>query len=248
MKICWNIKKSIKTNVKVTKGEEIMKVGYAILYEDGELVISKNHTILLKKIAINYGEFEDTDVPWKNEIEKIEKVQILDQVKSNCMKAWFIDCLNLITLINFKDLDTSDCTDFSEMFYNCQSLQELNELQNWNVSNGTDFTYMFAYCESLQDLNELQTWDISNGTNFSYMFAFCLSLQDLNELQTWDISNGTEFLDMFYNCKSLEEISLSDTLNILTIEMFELCNPKLKIHWKNHIYTYADLLEYQTIY
>ena len=221
MKICWNIKKSIKTNVKVTKGEEIMKVGYAILYEDGELVISKNHTLLQKRIIKDYGEFEDTDVPWKNEIEKIEKVQILDQVKSNCMKAWFIDCLNLTTLINFKDLDTSDCTDFSEMFYNCQSLQELNELQNWNVSNGTDFTYMFAYCESLQDLNELQTWDISNGT---------------------------EFLDMFYNCKSLAEISLSDTLNILTIEMFELCNPKLKIHWKNHIYTYADLLEYQTIY
>ena len=172
-------------------------------------------------MSVFVTEFEDTDVPWKNEIEKIEKVQILDQVKSNCMKAWFIDCLNLTTLINFKDLDTSDCTDFSEMFYNCQSLQELNELQNWNVSNGTDFTYMFAYCESLQDLNELQTWDISNGT---------------------------EFLDMFYNCKSLEEISLSDTLNILTIEMFELCNPKLKIHWKNHIYTYADLLEYQTIY
>ena len=27
-----------------------MKVGYAVLYEDGELVISKNHTLLQKKI------------------------------------------------------------------------------------------------------------------------------------------------------------------------------------------------------
>lgn len=53
---------------------------------------------------------------------------------------------------------------------------------------------------------------------------------------------------MFNNCKSLQEISLSNILDILTKEMFELCNPKLKIYWKNHIYTYADLLEYQTIY
>ena len=30
-----------------------MKVGYAILYEDGELVISKNHQLLNKKIINN---------------------------------------------------------------------------------------------------------------------------------------------------------------------------------------------------
>ena len=31
-----------------------MKVGYAVLYEDGELVISKNHTILPKPIFKDY--------------------------------------------------------------------------------------------------------------------------------------------------------------------------------------------------
>ena len=225
-----------------------MKVGYAVLYIDGTLVISKNHTLLQKNIIKDYGEFEDTNVSWKKESSQIKKVQILDQIKSNCMKKWFEGCFNLITLIDFKNLDVSDCTDFSFMFTYCELLKDLNALQNWNVSNSTNFSRMFSDCESLQDLNGLQTWNVSNGTNFSYMFAFCLSLQDLNELQTWNISNGTEFLDMFYHCKSLEEISLSDTLNILTKEMFELCNPKLKIYWKNHIYRYEDLLEYQTIY
>ena len=28
--------------------------------------------------------------------------------------------------------------------------------------------------------------------------------------------------------------------------MFEYCNPKLKIHWKDKIYTYDDLIEYGT--
>ena len=119
-----------------------MKVGYAVLYEDGELVISKNHTILSKKIEIDYGKFEDTLVPWKNELEKIDKVQILDQVKSNYMRKWFKECINLTKLINFKNLDVSDCKDFSCVFGNCKSLQDLNGLQNWNVENGTDFSYM----------------------------------------------------------------------------------------------------------
>ena len=198
-----------------------MKVGYAILYTDGELVISKNHTVLRKKIIKDYGEFEDTNIHWKNETSKIKKVQILDQIKSNCVKEWFKGCINLTTLINFKNLDVSDCVDFSKMF---------------------------SYCESLQNLNELQTWNVSNGENFSFMFFSCESLQNLNELQHWNVSNGTDFSYIFYHCNSLEEILLSNTFKNLTKEMFELCNPKLKIHWKKYTYTYADLLEYEKIY
>ena len=171
-----------------------MKVGYAVLYEDGELVISKNHTLLQKKIIKDYGEFEDTNVPWKNESSQIKRVQILDQVKSTCMREWFKMCNNLTTLLDFQNLDVSDCTDFSYMFQDCNSLQDLNELQNLNVSNGTDFSYIF------------------------------------------------------YHCNSLEEILLSNTFKNLTKEMFKICNPNLKIHWKNHIYLYDDLLEYGKIY
>ena len=52
-----------------------MKVGYAILYDDGELVISKNHTILSKTIDIDYGEFEDDDFnsPWYSDSKKNKK-------------------------------------------------------------------------------------------------------------------------------------------------------------------------------
>ena len=252
-----------------------MKIGYAVLYTDGELVISKNHTLLQKKIIKDYDVFEDISVPWEDESSQIKKVQILNQIKSNCMNRWFIDCLNLTTLINFKNLDVSDCTDFSRMFYNCQSLQAINELQDWNVSNGIYFSFMFYHCNSLQDINELTNWNVSNGIDFSSMFAACDSLQNLNGLQNWNVSNSMDFSFMFHNCQSLqnvnglqnwnvsncvdfsgmfyycnslEEILLSNTLDILTKDMFYQCNPKLKIHWKKHTYTYADLLEYEKIY
>ena len=253
-----------------------MKVGYVVLYEDGELVISKNHTLLQKKIIKDYCEFEDTDVPWKNnDFYKIKKIRILDQVRTMYMSDWFKDCINLTTLINFKNLDVSDCTDFSYVFYNCNSLKTLKELENWNVSNGTDMNSMFSGCTLLQDLNGLQNWNVSDCTDFSYMFYNCESLQDVNELRKWNVSNGKYFSYMFYNCESLQNINslenwnisnmkdvscmfeyceslqsilLSNTLDILSKDMFYNCNPTLKIHWKNHIYTYADLLEYQTIY
>ena len=166
-----------------------MKIGYAILYANGELVISKNHTILSKKIYKDYGAFEDISVPWRNDSKRINKVNILDQVKSNCMKEWFDDCTNLTSLIDFTNLDVSDCTDFLGMFYSCRSLQDISALASWNVSNGKNFSQMFRSCTSLQN------------------------------------------------------ISLQNTLRYLNKEMFEDCNPNLKIRWKDrNIKTYKDEL------
>ena len=160
-----------------------MKVGYAVLYDNGELVISQSHTILSKKIYKDYGEFEDTSVPWKNESKNINKIKILDQVKSNCMQEWFDDCTNLTSLIDFTNLDISDCEDFSFMFYNCISLQDISALESWNVSNGTDFSRMFSSCTALQDISALESWNVSNGTDFSCMFYSCRSLQDISALE-----------------------------------------------------------------
>ena len=107
---------------------------------------------------------------------------------------------------------------------------------------------MFHNCQSLQAINELLNWNVSNGIYFSSMFASCKLLQDLNGSQNWNVSNGVDFSGMFYHCNALEEILLSNTLEILTKDMFYQCNPKLKIHWNGHTYTYADLLEYEKIY
>ena len=200
-----------------------MKVGYAILYDDGELVISKNHTILSKTIDIDYGEFEDDDFnsPWYSDSKKIKKVRILGNVKSNCMNSWFYNCENLTTLIDFSYLDVSECTDFLGMFCGCKSLEKISTLQNWNVSNGQNFSGMFSYCVGLKDLDTLENWNVSNGRNFSKMFSYC---------------------------DSLEEISLPNTLRYLDKNMFKYCNQNFKIRWKQYLYTYADLLEYKTIY
>lgn len=196
-----------------------MIVGYAVLYEDGELVISKEHTVLQKKIERDYGQFEERNVLWKNDNEKIKTVRILNQVKSNYMNAWFENCVNLTTLLDFQNLDVSDCKNFAGVFLNCMSLINISSLKNWNVSSGKTFVWMFSFCLSLRDISSLSNWNVFKGKYINGMFRYCFNLK---------------------------KIYLPNTLKNLNSEMFDGCNPKLKIHWKDKIYTYDDLLEYKT--
>ena len=159
-----------------------MKVGYVILYEDGTLTISKEHTILQKPIYKDYDEFDDTDIPWKNDHTEIKIVRIIGQVKSNDMSAWFEDCYNLTTLINFQNLDVSNCENFAHLFFKCCVLVDILSLKAWNVSNGKKFFGMFYKCSSLKDISVLQNWDVSNGKEFHYMFEYCYSLKNISAL------------------------------------------------------------------
>lgn len=222
-----------------------MIVGYAVLYEDGELVISKEHTVLQKKIERDYGQFEERNVLWKNDNEKIKTVRILNQVKSNYMNAWFENCVNLTTLLDFQNLDVSDCKNFAGVFLNCMSLINISSLKNWNVSSGKTFAWMFSFCLSLRDISSLSNWNVFKGKYFSYMFGHCESLLDITSFDSWNISYNVDVEGMFENCINLKEIYLSHTLKKLNLDMFEDCNSNLRIHWKDKIYTYDDLLEYQ---
>ena len=63
-------------------------------------------------------------------------------------------------------------------------------------------------------------------------------------MQNWDVLNGIGFSGMFAYCENLIEIHLPSTLNQLEHGIFDHCNPNLKIHLKEHVYTYEDLFEY----
>lgn len=179
--------------------------------------------------------------------KKIKQVRILNQIKSNYMCSWFEACYNLTTLIDFQNLDVSDCENFASVFLNCMSLINISSLKNWNVSSGKTFAWMFSFCLSLRDISSLSNWNVSKGKYFSYMFSECKSLLDITLFVSWNTSYNVDVEGMFENCSNLKEIYLSDTLKNLNLDMFEDCNSNLKIHWKNKIYTYEDVFKYKII-
>lgn len=249
-----------------------MIIGYVTLYFNGELVISKNPISLNLPIRIDFGKFDENNVPWKNHYSQklIESVRIFEKISPNSMYKWFDNCYNLKSLIDFENLDVSNCFDFSYLFNNCFHLIDISGLCTWNVSNGRYFNNMFSYCLELKDISILNNWNVSNGETFSNMFNNCSQLKEIN-LNNWNVLNGkrfhaifsecsnlcivniskwnmshVEYFDyMFLSCENLKEIWLPDTITLLSEKTFNLCNKNLKIHWRNKIYTYADLIEYQ---
>lgn len=105
-------------------------------------------------------------------------------------------------LKNIYNLDTSNTTNFNEMFSGCIRLQQIPEI---DTSKGTNFRYMFYKCYNITSLPQL---DISSGTDFMFMFSECSALESIPELNA---PNGTNFSNMFYSCSSLKSASLLNT-------------------------------------
>ena len=213
----WNLKDSatktdmfettygtIKNSININKNEID-----AILYSDGELVLSNFKIKPKKEIEQKFYKINPNAYPWSGNAfsEKITTVSILDEIKPSTCKYMFLNCVNLKTLNNFEKFYTSNVLSFNSMFYLCTSLTDISSLKNWNVSNGTDFNNMFKSCTSLTDISSLKNWNVSNGTNFAGMFFNCTSLTDISSLKNWNVSNCTNFASMFENCTSLTDIS-----------------------------------------
>ena len=84
---------------------------------------------------------------------------------------------NYFTNLIFKDVDTSNVTNMSDMFNYCRKLTSLN-LSGCDTSNVTYMNRMFYYCIFLNYL-DLSGWDTSNVTEMSSMFYKCSDLKTI---------------------------------------------------------------------
>ena len=115
--------------------------------------------------------------------------------------ALFKGCLN--TTIDHLDwIDTSQATDFMDMFANSIHLQEV-DLSTWNTSNVTRTTNMFYGCNFVEKIN-LIGWDVSNLESCTDMFNSCSQLIeiDVTDDSDWltDAPNLSDSGGMFSDC------------------------------------------------
>ena len=111
---------------------------------------------------------------------------------------WSYFCANRPDLAaKLKYSDTSNGTNFSNMFRDCKELTSIPAL---DTSKGTGFSNMFSSCSALTTIPALDT---SNGTSFSNMFYEC---RELTTIPALDTSKGTSFSYKFYECRKLTTI------------------------------------------
>ena len=126
----------------------------------------------------------------------------------------FAGCINLTTVHNMENWDTSNVTIMAGMFQNCKNLISL-DLSNFNTNNVTSMSNMFCGCNNLITL-DLSSFNTSNVTNMREMFYDCTKLTALN-ISNFDMTNITAPRGMFGNCNALHTIRLdncnNDTIN-----------------------------------
>ena len=110
---------------------------------------------------------------------------------------------NRFTADELAKLNTSNGTNFKNMFDNCKAL---TTIPNLDTSKGTNFYSMFNQGTALTSIPNLDT---SNGTNFSFMFNNCRVLTTISKL---NLSKATNLSGTFQYCLALENITFEGTI------------------------------------
>ena len=109
----------------------------------------------------------------------------------------FNDCGNLV-YVDMSDIDTSNVTEFSQLFERCYSLEKIDGLDQWDTSKAGTFTEMFLGCSALKEL-DLSTFDTRVAydnyydTNNSYSNAFRPFSSDMNSLVKLIVSDKISY-------------------------------------------------------
>ena len=153
----------------------------------------------------------------------VEKIDFKNINTSNVvdMSNMFIYCANLKRL-DASGFNTSNVEDMSNMFFNCARLTSL-DVSNFNTSNVTDMNNMFAGCSDMTSLTLGVNFNTSNVTNMADMFNGCSSLTNL-DVKQFDTSKVTNMSQMFNNCKDLTTLDLSNFNTSQVTDMSSMFN------------------------
>ena len=211
---------------------------YCIYYADGEMTISQNEIEPEEfRSVVNKG-FYVRPYYCTTEMTSVRFVGVVKPKHCNSLFGSEMDsecCTQLTEIKNIKNLDISDCTDFSYMFAGCESLTSL-DVSHFDTSKVTDMNAMFFDCQNLTNLDvsnfdtskvenmrnmfnsckalislDLSGWNTGKVTDISQMFAYCTNLTSL-DLSGWNTGNVTDMYNMFGICDNLKSITAPSTV------------------------------------
>lgn len=182
------------------------------LFADGTLIINGDRDLLPQYKAEHgsltaeylggpYNFTREFDVPWYSRRQQVKKAEFGTPYKPTSLAYTFAGLENM-TEVDLTNLDSSECTDFSNMFYYCFKLQAIDATKI-DVTNGVNFRGMFLDCWEIQVL-DCSGWDTSNGENFQAMFYDCVELRTIYAKPTFVTPQDAYMTNtMFSICQNL---------------------------------------------
>ncbi len=165
-------------------------------------------------------------------LQDIEKV-VYDEscaMSDGLYDVWYCSGMNNLTSIEgLEYFDTSNMTDFSNMFKGCESLASL-DLSTFDTRKATNMSYMFYGCKMLDNLTLGENFSTANVTNMSYMLGdgcFINALQTVLHHENFSTENVTNMQGMFTNIQGTNVLDLSrfNTAKVTNMtSMFDGCS------------------------
>lgn len=189
--------------------------------------------------GVRYTNFESTVytgmnyVPWTANRTKIKKVVFKDYIKPAATAFWFMNCTNLVTVVDAKYLDTSLVTTMNSMFSGCSKLTSV-DVSDWDTSLVTNMRFMFNMCQKLSML-DVSHWDTSKVTDMCFLFDNMRSMTTI-DVSNFDTGSVTNMGCMFSECHNLKSVDISgfDTSKVQNFSnMFWFCKNLNSVDFSN---------------
>lgn len=189
----------------------LMTDAYALLYQDGSLVIQIGDEAdtdkgEVKVWLLSENVSSSSEWPWNDCRGDIHSVRFADPVSLNTTSWMFGDC-DALTSFDGTNLDVGAVKDMSFMFYNCPLLTELKGLGGWDVSQVITMNSMFWLCAALADVSGIRDWNVSSVADMSSMFQESGLVSA--DLSRWETDSLTDVSYLFSECAYLRSVDLT---------------------------------------
>ena len=175
----------------------------------GPIPDSKTGMVDLSRYAKNYIKdyYSISEIPQEN-LDYLNS-----NLKSSSMSFMFSDASSFVgfDFVNIPKLniDTSHCTNMSNMFNRCEKLTNV-DLSEFDTSNCYNMYGMFGDCASLENL-DLSNFDTSKVWNFLAMFSDCSKLKNIDGIiDMASCSDSSNYDYMFKGCNNLFNVKIKN--------------------------------------
>lgn len=174
-----------------------------------KLAYLKETKRLIKEKLIGKGVTITDDDSFRSYADKIDEITSGPDWKQITDWRYFSYNNNRNSIVaKLKYSDTSNGTNFSNMFSDCRELTTIPQL---DTSSGTSFRYMFSNCKALTTIPLLNMSNMS-GSNWSNMFYYCTALENVTFEGTIPVRGN---MTVFSTCPNLTVESLMCFINAL---------------------------------
>ncbi len=186
--------------------------------ENDEIKVEEYYYGNIKKRTferIGDEEVGELHIPWKDKLNDIKRVNIVEEIEPIDMSFYFAELRNCGEINGLDKIITDNVKSMKGLFHWCginNSNLTTIDISNFNTSNVTNMAYMFDRCRKVKNIILPENFDTTKVINMRSMFNNLQLVSNL-DLSKLDTRNVTDMFGMFYENRLLTEINFPDTFN-----------------------------------